>query len=393
MNQEKFSTEVSKCVRCGTCKSLCPTYLASLNESMGARGRVAMLGELCAGRLAPSKTLADRIYNCILCGSCKGLCPLGIDIPELMFHGRSLLKDSHAKGRFAKKGLRYSVSNMDTLFSLLRLIQKVYYGRGHGSGILSHMPLIASVPLKNRIQLYKNRNRAGRAAIFTGCSVNYLYPHIGESLIRILLAKRYEVVVFKGEVCCGAPMREAGLENEAKAAAKKNIETFNKTRAEAVISMCPTCTMTIREQYPALAGESITNIMDVNEFFINSGITERLELPHGIFTYHDPCHARYGTGITKEPREILKGIQGIEFVEMKHADGCCGFGGLFSMHYKELSRTIGKKKFENIKKTAAGTVVTSCPGCIMQLEYIKREAGSDMEVKHIVEIVDKAMQG
>lgn len=391
MKQETFSTELSKCVRCGTCKSLCPTYMASLNESMGARGRVAMLGEMCKDRLAPSKAMADRIFNCILCGACKGLCPLGINIPEMVYHGRTILKNSYNKSSLLNKALQYSSSRMDTAFSVLSGLQKILYSPLNKAGKLRYMPPITAHPFKNGTQVYKNNNRLGRVAIFTGCSINYLYPHLGEALVNILLKKGYEVIVFKGEVCCGAPMRGAGLEDEARAAAKRNIDTFKMTRAEAVISMCPTCTTTIRTDYPELAGDTITNIMDVNEFFIKNNITKGLELPHEVVTYHDPCHARYGMGMIREPREILRSIKGVQFVEMKNADECCGFGGLFSMNYKDLSRSIGRKKFENINNTLAGTVVTSCPGCVMQLEDINRETNSDIKIKHIVEVIDEAM--
>lgn len=393
MNEAKYCSELSRCVKCGTCKSLCPTYMASLNESMGARGRVAMLGELCSERLAPSRGMADRIFNCILCGACKGLCPLGINIPEMIYHGRTLLKDSYRKGNLLNKAMQYSASGMDTAFSLLSVLQKILYRPLYRSGKLRYMPAVTSHPFKNGIQVHKNTKKIGRVAIFTGCQINYLYPHLGEALVNILLTKRYEVIVFKGEVCCGAPMRGAGLEDEARVVARKNIDTFKMTRAEAVISMCPTCTNTIRSEYPELAGDTIPNIMDVNEFFIKNNITEGLSLPPEVITYHDPCHARYGMKMTKEPRDILKSIKGVEFAEMKNADECCGFGGLFSMNYKDLSRSIGNKKFENINNTHAGTVVTSCPGCVMQLEDIKRETGSAVKIKHIVEVVDEAMHG
>jgi glycolate oxidase iron-sulfur subunit len=393
MKDEVFINEVSKCVRCGTCKSVCPTYLTSLNESMGARGRIAMLGELCSSSLAPSNVLADRIFNCLLCGACKGLCPLGINIPEAVYHGRTLLRGSYKKGRLIRAILKYSISRMDTAFSMLRGLQKVLYRPLYKAGRLRYAPDITPHPFKSGLQVYKSPKKIGRVAIFTGCSINYLYPHLGDALIRILNSKRYEVVVFKGEVCCGAPLRDAGLKEETDSMAARNIDLYKKIRAEAVISMCPTCTMVIKEQYPVLTGETIPNMMDVNEFFIKNDITRGLELAPQVVTYHDPCHTRYGMGLTKEPREILNSIEGLKYVEMKGADECCGFGGFFSLNYRDMSRSIGKKKFENINNTLAGTVVSSCPGCVMQLEDIQRETKSDIKIKHIVEVVDEAMHG
>ena len=388
-----YYDKLSKCVRCGSCKSACPTYLTTLNETMGARGRIAMLDGLGKERLEPSKELAEKIFSCLLCGACKDQCPTGIDIPEIIYHGRILLKKSYRKGRFLRTALKYSISRLDTLLSILRVGQKLFYRPLQKAGMLRYVPEITSTPFKKRVQAYKYVNKISRIIIFAGCGVNYFYPELGDALSSILVTKGYEVVVFGDEACCGAPLRSTGLDKEASKLAKKNIEHFNKVRADAIVSLCPTCTMSIKEQYPILAGSTITNIMDMNEFIIKYGIAEGLEVDPVTVTYHDPCHLSNGLGISDEPRQILKGIKGIELVEMKNANDCCGFAGLFSSHFKEISRSIGMKKAESISETSAGTVVTSCPGCIMQLENMKKEMGADFNVRHVVEIIDEAMHG
>jgi glycolate oxidase iron-sulfur subunit len=392
MKEFQYYKELIKCVRCGTCKSFCPTYLTTLNETMGARGRVAMLGELIKNRLSPTSTLADRIFSCMLCDACKSLCPTGINIPEVIYHGRVILKDSYKKGRFLRATLKHFIFRLDAVFAILRSYQRIFYHPLYKIGLFrKYMPEITSRPFKNSIQVYKNIKKTSRVAIFAGCSVNYFYPNLGNALTNILLSRGHEVVVFKGESCCGAPLRSMGLEKEASTLAKRNIEHFNKVHAEAIISLCPTCTMFIKEKYPVLAGNTIVNIMDVNEFLIKYNLATHLEVKPAVFTYHDPCHLNYGLGIKNEPREILKSIKGINFIEMNHADECCGFGGFFSLYYKDISRDIGMKKIENICSTSADTVVTSCPGCIMHLEAIKREKGAKFNVKHIIEVVEEAL--
>ncbi len=391
MNNSAYYKEASKCVRCGACKALCPTYLTTSNETMGARGRVAMLGELGAKRLAPGKNLAEKIFSCMLCGACKNLCPLGIDIPEVIYRGRASLVRSYKKGRFLRTALKHSVSRPDMVFSLLRVCRKLFYRPLHKAGMLGFIPEVTSKPFKNSIQVYKNIKKISRIAVFAGCSVNYFYPDIGNALSAVLVSKGYEVVVFRGESCCGAPFRAFGLEREAAGLARKNIEHFNKVRAEAVISLCPTCTMVIRQQYPVLTGETISNMMDVNEFLVNSGIVSDLEIQPTTMTYHDPCHLSFGLGVREEPRRILRGIRGVEFAEMRHADKCCGFAGFFSRHFRDISERIGREKIKNISNTSAEVVVTSCPGCIMHLENLKKEADGQFEVKHIIEVIDEAV--
>jgi glycolate oxidase iron-sulfur subunit len=391
MNELQYYNELSKCVKCGACKALCPTYLSALDETMGARGRIAMLGALAENRLVPTKVLSDRIFSCILCGACRDLCPTGINIPEAIYHGRVNLRDFYNKGRLLRTAIKLSYFKMDTAFSILRGLQRVSYPLLYKIGNIRYMPYIASTPFKNTAQVHKGTKKIGRVAVFAGCSVNYFYPHLGDALLNILLTKGYEVVVLKGEVCCGAPMRTLGLEEEAAKLAKTNIELFNKMRTEAILCMCPTCTLVIRNQYPELVGDSIEKIMDVNEFFIKKDFISGLKILRRVTTYHDPCHLRYGLAIKDEPREILKGIQGIEFIEMQNAEECCGFGGFFSLNFKELSKTIGKRKIDSISSTQADTIVTSCPGCMMQLEDLKRDVFNGVNIMHIVEVLDEAM--
>jgi glycolate oxidase iron-sulfur subunit len=393
MTTASYQQDLSKCVRCGACKTLCPTYLITHNEAMSARGRVAMLGEVYGDRLSHTAKLADKIFSCMLCGACKNICPTGIDIPEAMYQGRAVLRQSYKKGRLSRKALKLSISRLDITFPILRVIQKLLYQPLKGAAGLRYIPSITSRPFSKSVQVYKKMKKIGRVAIFAGCSINYFYPNLGYALSRILLSRGYEVVVFKGEVCCGAPLRSLGLEPETAQLARQNIEHFNRVRAEAIISMCPTCTMVIKDQYPLLTGDTIANIMDINEFMLKYDIASGLEMDQRTVTYHDPCHLTYGLQIKEEPREILNSIKGIEMSEMKHPDECCGFAGLFSMHFKDIAKEISSNKMENIRKTSADTVVTSCPGCVMQLEGLKRETNAKVSVKHIVEIIDEAMHG
>jgi glycolate oxidase iron-sulfur subunit len=392
MNEALYLKELSKCVRCGACKTLCPTYLSTLNETMGARGRVAMLGELAMKHFTPTRSLADKIFSCMLCGACKNICPTGIDIPEVIYQGRARLKDSYKKGRISRAVLNLAITRLDTVFTILRAGQSLFYKPLHSAGLLGYVPDIASKPFNKNMQVLKSQKNIGRVAIFAGCSVNYFYPGLGSALSGILLSRGYEVVVFKDESCCGAPLRSMGLEQEASGLAKRNIDHFNKVRAEAIISMCPTCTMVIKEQYPLLTGNTINNIMDINEFIINYNIAENLRIRPTVLTYHDPCHLNYGMGIRNEPRQILTGIEGIKLLEMPHSDDCCGFAGFFSLHYSKISEDIGRKKLDNISGSGADTVVTSCPGCIMQLVKLGNDADSQFRTRHVLEVIYEAMQ-
>ncbi len=358
---------------------------------MGARGRVAMLGALVRDELSPTRGLADKIYSCALCEACRGICPVGIDIPEMIYSGRALLKKPYRRGRLIRRALSFSLKRMDMISPFARLLKKSVYNPLKPLFHWRELPDITSRPFKRRTQVYKLERKSGRAAIFAGCNVNYFYPELGEALSRVLLGLGYEVVVFKGELCCGAPLRSLGLEDEAADMAKRNIEHFNRVRAEFLISLCPTCTMVIRDHYPMIAGGTIGNIMDLSEFLSEDILPDGLEVPDQVVTYHDPCHLNFGLGIREKPRVILRHIKGVQLKEMRHPQQCCGFAGLFSLHFKSLAASISESKMQDVMSTGASTVVTSCPGCIMQMEATGKAMGMDKRIIHIVELIDEAM--
>jgi glycolate oxidase iron-sulfur subunit len=391
LKAELFREELDRCTRCGTCKTLCPTYLFTHDEAMGARGRVAMLGALIRDDLKPTRGLADRIYSCTLCEACRGLCPVGIDIPEVIYNGRALLKRPYKRGRLLRKAMLFSLKRMDMIAPFAKIMQKGLYNPLRRLLRGREFPDITARPFKNRTQVYKLKRKTARAAIFAGCNVNYFYPELGEALSRVLLGLGYEVVVFRGELCCGAPLRSLGLQDEAAEMARRNMEHFNRVRAEFIISLCPTCTMVIRNQYPLIAGGTIGNIMDLSEFLAGDRLPHDLELPSQVVTYHDPCHLNFGLGIRAKPREIIGNIGGLELREMSHPQQCCGFAGLFSLHFRSLSESISRSKMEDIRSTGASTVVTSCPGCIMQMETTAKSMELNLRIMHLVELVDEAM--
>lgn len=390
MKNADYLKDLEKCVRCGSCKAYCPTYDENETETMGARGRLALLRELSLQRLKTTPLLNDKIFSCILCEACSGLCPCGVDIIEDIYHGRAILKQSDKKRRYLRMLAKLFNKDPDLNFKILQMLQFIF------SPYLTKKCLIPSnfhLPestFRNRQQVYKPSKTQGRVAIFTGCSINFLYPYLGVSLINILLKLGYEVIVPSGEVCCGVPLRTLGLEKEALELAKKNMRIFSRLKVEAVISLCPTCILAIKGQYKKLIGNGIDNAIDVSSFLFNRLDLHQLSLiahQPTMVTYHDPCHLIYGLGIKNEPRELLKGI-GVTITKEKE-NGCCGFGGIFSLSYRDISNSLLQKRADNYLKTDADAVVTACPGCMMQLSKVINKK----PVLHIVELVEEAYCG
>ena len=165
---------------------------------------------------------------------------------------------------------------------------------------------------------------------------------------------------------------------------------------------CATCGTALKESYKNLVeGESQdlqervktfgARVMDVAEF-----LTQKIQLTPGEkkavqrVTYHDPCHLNRSQGISSQPRKILKGLPGVSLVEMRDPGRCCGGGGSFSFYNYDLSRQISRRKVEDIEGTGASTVVTGCPGCMLQLKDQLGQKDSPVEVKHLIQVVDEA---
>ncbi len=355
---------------------------------MGARGRLRLLRGLLTGQLGPSRTISERIFSCMLCGACERLCPPHVDITEAVYHGRKLLGSDRSINRL-RSLMRFVTRRPVLSFRIAQLLQHTVYPYLHKKRIIPFAISLPHAPLKDDRQVYKPEKKIGRVAFFTGCSTNFLFPHLGVSLINVLVRLGYEVVLPKGEVCCGAPLRSLGLEDEAVELAKKNLATFSKLNSEAVLSLCPTCVLSLKIHYPKLVGRGVDNVMDVSSFLLDKLGSVELSPVHrfGSVTYHDPCHMIHSLGIEKEPRDLLR-LTGTQLVETGES-GCCGFGGIFSLCYRDISRELMEKKALACAETGATSVVTSCPGCMLQLGTGLK----DKPVYHIVELVEDALCG
>jgi glycolate oxidase iron-sulfur subunit len=364
-----------KCVLCGSCKAPCPTFAGEGVEPMSARGRVVVALGLLKGELAPSERLDEILHSCLLCGLCEPACPAGVEVTEAVYAGRAaLVKAGDRKRRLLRAAALFAARNPSLSYRAARMALP-FAGRW-----LEGLPFRAELgrrPLRHGPQILKPEGkRKGRVAVFAGCAVNYMSPRLGVSLVNVLLQAGYEVVLPAGEVCCGAPLRSLGLDGEVEKFANRNVGVFGRLKAEAIVSLCPTCTLVLRKQYGHILGMGLENAVDVTEF-----LRDRLHVvvPGGgkVF-YHDPCHLRHGLGVKEEPRAILKAMG----YEASWADepSCCGFGA--GLTFKEASRGYAEKTAGRMKGAAA--VVTACPGCMMQLGRLRPG------VRHIIELVEKA---
>lgn len=355
---------------------------------MGARGRLALINGLLTQQLEQTSMLNERIFSCILCGACEPLCPARVDITGAIYHGRSLLKSKDNRRRYLRFLMLFFIRRPGLSFRLARFSRYIGLSPERILAYLgaSFKATIPSAPFRGRQHIYRTEKKIGRVAIFTGCSVNFLFPHLGNSLVRVLTHLGYEVILPEGEVCCGIPLRGLGMEKEAAELAEKNYEIFSRLKVDAILSLCPTCILAVNIHYRDLIGKGL-EVMDVSVFLqdkLASAAFQQLRSFTSV-TYHDPCHLSYSFGIKEEPRKVIRDA-GAELIEAAE-EGCCGFGGIFSLQYKEISGRLLKNRAEAYLNTGAEALITACPGCMLQLS----RGMKGRRVAHIIELIEEAV--
>jgi glycolate oxidase iron-sulfur subunit len=262
------------------------------------------------------------------------------------------------------------------------------------------VPKIAFRNLFDRIPEF-TQGRADKPVIgfFAGCSLTYAYPETGEIMVSILQRMGYSVYVPRSQQCCGIPALSSGDGKLVGELAGANVSAFGQRKVQHIITACASCNGGIGEYYKTMKADYddfTGKVIDFSVFLKQEGLFEELagmkKWPERVkVTYHDPCHLRT-QGITREPRELLRSLPNVDFIEMESAGTCCGLGGTFSVYHYESSKAIGARKVPGMKESGAEMIATACPGCIIQLQDIINHAGLKMKAVHILELMAEALK-
>ncbi|MEE9514640.1 MAG: (Fe-S)-binding protein [Candidatus Brocadiales bacterium] len=405
MGIEEAKREIARCAKCGKCRSVCPVFLETGDETRVARGRISLAEAVFQGEIFYTPELRDYIYSCKKCLRCQAVCPSDVNFSEIIDALLEGIEKNMGISRLARLVLRHILPRR-RLFDFI--IRAAAFGQrfipGERQGTLRHLPLFfmgrkwvpALAPqtaLNKHRQTKKLARPKMRVGFFVGCMTNYANPHIADSLINVLNMLDIEVVVPPEQVCCGIPARSLGDTVAAKKLAEKNRKVFEAENLDAIVSGCGTCTLTIKRDYLKMLGDSWKpmhdKIYDINVFLEKFTEYETVPLDSTV-TYHDPCHLRWGQGIIKEPREVIKRCATLK--EMEYPERCCGGGGIFAILYRDLSMKIGEHKIKSIERSGAEKVVTSCPGCVLQISELVANRNLPVETLHVVELLERTIK-
>src|SRR5208337_3071030 len=242
---------------------------------------------------------------------------------------------------------------------------------------------------------------AARVAFFAGCIANVTFTKLNEATIRVLTANGCEVVVPSAQLCCGALAAHAGVREIARQLARKNIAAFGRGQFDAILTNAAGCGSTLKEYDHLFSGNepehaaavAFSNHMrDVTEFLAALGLVAPLKETRLRVTYQDSCHLLHGQKVREAPRQLLRAIPGIEFVELPYSDICCGSAGVYNVTQTEASLDLLKEKMDYAKATRAATLVTANPGCLLQLRAGAEIHKTGQNVVHVVELLGSALK-
>jgi glycolate oxidase iron-sulfur subunit len=255
------------------------------------------------------------------------------------------------------------------------------------------LPELAPETVLDKYPEYINSGGQQRIALFVGCFINHVYTDIADAAIDVLKRSNVDVFLPKDQVCCGAPALLYGDKNAARELAERNLAALKPGEFDAVITLCPTGGVTLKHEYKHMLGDDAgvlsSKVHDISGF-IDKFIDYEAHQMDMSATYHESIYLSLGLGVEAEPRRILSNCA--QFIEMDDADESCGMEGALGLLHPELSMKMVEAKIKAIEESGADTVATGSPGCILFLREQLAERGTERDVLHTVQILQKSLE-
>ncbi|MEI3613455.1 (Fe-S)-binding protein [Pseudogracilibacillus sp. SO30301A] len=418
--------ELMNCTRCGFCLPSCPTYIETgQDEVHSPRGRIAIMKGVVDGIIEPSEEVKRSIDMCLGCRACEPVCPSGVQFGHLLEQARDAIYQTNKQSVTTKLTRRIAFNHlfpkqkqMIRLTSFVGLYQRSGLKRAaQKTGILKILPenmramenVLPEVPKKKEMKerpthLPALKKQKKRVAFFSGCLMDTVFMSTNDATTKLLQYAGCDIVIPKSQGCCGALHGHSGEINAAKEMAKKNITAFEEEQVDYIITNAGGCGAFLNDceylfknepEWQERAVKFSKKIKDISSILIELEFDKLdLQLEEQVVTYQDSCHLKNGQKTFMEPRQLLKSIEGVNYIEMKDAGRCCGSAGIYNIVESEMSMQILDYKMEQAKKTNAKTIVTANPGCLLQMKLgIEREGlTGKVDAVHIVDLLLKAYE-
>ena len=409
---------LKECVHCGLCLDFCPTYRLLGHEADSPRGRIYQVRQVYEGKVSPDDPdFREHIYACLDCRACQTACPSGVQYGTIIEAARAVAEPVHPSEKTVGRAILGSVFTRKPLLDAAGMGLRVYQRSGL-QGFMRRSGALRLLPARLReMEAMLGPTQGGvrrwsaphvtpargpvryRVGFIEGCIMPQLFGETNAATVRVLATNGCVVYSPPKQGCCGALQMHTGDRPTAQELARRNSDAFDGLGLDAIIINAAGCGSTLKEYGQLLADDAryaeraraFQNLVkDVSEFLAAIDLAPPTHPVPLRVTYQDACHLVHGQGIRQQPRKLLRQIPGLELVEMNFSDVCCGSAGIYNLTHYDLSMRVLEEKMDNILATGVTAVVAPNPGCTMQLAYGARRRGVDLELLHVVDLLDRA---
>lgn len=412
---------LAKCVHCGFCLPTCPTYLLGGEEMDSPRGRIYLLAAGLEGRVPFSERFVKHFDSCLGCLACVTACPSGVEYGPLIETARVLVEERHRRelgDRLFRRAL-FAVlpypRRLRVLASPLRLyplVEPVLRRSGWLRRSASRLAALARLaPAIAAVGSHGRRTEPPppparprlRVGILPGCVQQVFFAHVNDATVKVLTAEGVQVVEPSGLDCCGALPLHAGQEAQARGFARRTIAAFEALDVDRIAVNAAGCGSAMKTYGRLLAADPAWSaradafahkVRDISEILDELGPprSARHPLPMRL-AYHDACHLAHAQGVRRQPRDLLRGIPGVELVPLAESEICCGSAGIYNLIETETAAALGTRKVGQIAGAAPDAVATANPGCLIQIAATASAAGHTWPVFHPIELLAASIDG
>ena len=377
---------ISDCVHCGFCLPTCPTYGPLWQEEMDSpRGRIYLMGGLADGSVPLSATTVQHFDRCLGCMACVTSCPSGVQYGRLIEQTRAFVEERHERplGERLQRALVFAaVPHPRRLRLALALTPPRLPGRLGPFAALKPPWRSADLPPEVTPAVGARRARVG---LLLGCVQRVVFGSVNTATARVLAAEGCEVVVPRGQGCCGALHLHAGRFADGRRRAERLGELF--AGLDALVVNAAGCGSHLKD------AELGIRVVDVNELLAELGPRARRQPLRLRVAYQDACHLGHAQGIRDAPRALLRSIPELELLEPAEQAICCGSAGIYNLTQPGPARELGERKAANVAATGADVYAAANPGCLVQVSTYLRRSGHRLGALHPVELLDASIRG
>ena len=399
------------CIHCGLCLSSCPTYLESGNENNSPRGRIYLMRALEDGVLPLDAATVRPLDLCLGCRACEVACPSGVQYGALLEATRHHIHTTHVRPlpqRLLRDVLIAQVfpyaRRMKAALLPGRLVKRLGLGALTPSlfrPLLDLMPRPSAsvqVPVLSRA---RTPERRGTVGFIRGCVMSVLFSGTNASSVSLLTRAGFDVVAPEPQGCCGALHAHGGNLEAARESARALIGVFDAHAVDAIVINAAGCGSTLKEYGHLLADDPVwaeraaafaAKVRDLSEWLVDAGFEAQLQpaAETATVTFHDACHLAHAQRVTAAPRVLGQKVAGDRFVALPEADVCCGSAGTYNVTEPEMAGRLQARKVANVRRSGARVVVSTNPGCLMQIEAgLARDGGGEVEVVHLADYLER----